>query len=654
MTGRHAALVVFALALARPADAECIAPDQSGTPFLVWPADGDTDVPINAPVVLHWPDPPSICNNNNGCFPGSDRLILRTGDVPVAIWVSEGFAGPGPRMTHPVTMAPMEPLAPQTPYQVVRARPDGSESVVGGFTTGSATDDLPPAGPAVARIEIGPLHDCGPDDHGCCVPTRLRRITIVPVPAAEPVVYAVTYPGGAGTTDQRPPIVGYFYCDGAPGFDRLPTTADGPLPFAIPGGAHELELVATDRAGHRSSPTVVTVVSSCDPASPDGGAVILPPDGGSGGAADASAADGGGGCAVGGRGRPGTAALLALAAIAGLARRRRRALVTLCAAGCAGPAAAPLTRAPACEVPAVTYRLATVSSCPGALALTDNQVFWVNGARGLMSLPKCGSVAPPVERASGVGDRELAADATHVYFISGERVMRLADDGDAPEVVVEDLRSPQQLHVDEQDLFVSGEAICIVGEPCSDAQGLLWRAPKIGGGTPVALYRTGGGQLFDLVGDDEHVYFTGSLQNLPQGVDRIDKRGGPLERLDVGTATSSPYRLAIDAADVYVTTGGEIRRLSTGGGAAEIVVSDELLWDFELGVDDRYVYWVSGPYGAPRAIQRWPKGGGAPAEIVNGFAAERLAIDRGALYFSTCEPTGDGAIYIVATGAGGS
>jgi MYXO-CTERM domain-containing protein len=311
-------LVAVAAAPSRRADA-CSHPAFTRTPFVVAPADGAFDVPLNVVVRLHWP---------GGNLVAGDLLptvVLHTTDgTEVATTSSSGPPwGTGDVSTIVLTVTPAAPLAPLTTYSLTYSDPNqGPLAVeVGSFTTGEATDEVAPATPVLASIDVALPARCSESEFSCCEPHIIDDVTIQVAPVDEPVVYDVL----AGTQliagDLPAPLAGVLFCDeGFATFHNSPV-AGHPAQWMTTGPTASLTVIARDAAGLVSPPLALTVIGRCDTS---GIAIDAGPGGdGAGAAADAADGDEGCGCTVGGAGR-GPGAWVALAAFALFFRRRRR------------------------------------------------------------------------------------------------------------------------------------------------------------------------------------------------------------------------------------------------------------------------------------------------------------------------------------------
>jgi hypothetical protein len=652
-----AAALLLAPTSPRRAEAACPppSPTEAGRPFLVTPADGDRDVPANALLLIHWPDAPFICESPSGCS-GQHGLVLRDADehtVPIFISTFLSF-GPEPRQTRQVTLVPQSPLTPTADYHVVWVHPDGLEETMGRFSAGAPMHQGPPAPPTITGVEVSPLHTCGVDDFGCCGDTPVRRVTLTIAAADEPVTYSTTF-FDRDAADQRE-ITGLFYCDARPQFDFL--SAPGvTTPFVIGGGAHQLAITARARNGSSSTPATINVYASCDPDAPDAGPLAVPADAAMPDAGSGPAPRDDGGCAIGlarsPRHVPGTVSLVVLAVLA--LRRRTRAsrrgfalaglLLCACAADHEATSAGGLTAAPACDVPRTPYLLVSLATCPHALTLDDTHVYWIDSK--LARFPKCGSANPPESLSALATGYDLAVDADAIYYLSGADLIRLPKDGSPASVLLRDREQGfQQLTADADAVYVSTDLVCIVGQPCGDDRGLLWRAAKDGSAVD-AVIRTGGFQLFDVVVDDSEAFFAGNVKGVDGQLGRVAKLGGTPEALRVEGASSSPTALAVDGDALYVGAGAQVYRVGKSGQGASRLAEEPLAVE-DLAVDDEYVYWATSDDQNGGQVRRVSKLGGAAETLADAPDPHDVVVDRGAIYFTTCAHGFAAGVWIMA------
>jgi hypothetical protein len=584
-------------------------------PYLVFPRDGATDVPVDVTATVMW---------SRAFEPDPSLFQLRdvTGVVVMPQTTLLGSWGTGDSPNWTLRVAPGIELSPSTRYDVLVV--DGDVVVtVGSFTTTAVPDDVPPGAPLVADVIVGANHSCQSRLTCCYSEPRVIDVEIVVEPAAEAVVYTIREGGNLVAADTAPPLDGLLACgDRFPEF-RSTATADSPPEWWLSGATHELTLAARDLAGHESEPVTVVVEGNC--ANDDQGTGELPPRTG-------------GGCCAGPGPRSGLGTFALVLGI-GLVIRRR-ALVALMALGCSSSPDLP------CEVPASAYRLASLSACPSKLIQDETHLYWTGGER-LLRFPKCGSSSPPEELAANVTSFDLAVDGSHVYLADVNRLVRVPKIGGALMDVAALSGTPEQFLVDDGDLFATTQAgVCVVGQPCPPSGTLISRMPTDGGPiTPILTHD--GGQIFELIADDEWLYFTGSLINVSAGIHRVPRSGGEMHPvLGEEEAVTSSSIVATAGSIVFVGL-GQLRRVPTFGGFSSSSIADVDGDIGSLAADASHVYFTSGA-GTSGSLSRVPLAGEAPTILVSGTDPSSVAVDGSAVYFATCQSGDDAAVWIMA------
>lgn len=211
-----------------------------------------------------------------------------------------------------------------------------------------------------------------------------------------------------------------------------------------------------------------------------------------------------------------------------------------------------------------------------ALALDDANVYWTNAENGtVMRVPKSGG-SPVAVAAEQDNVAAIAVDATHVYWIAGEAIVRVEKEGGKPpKPVVEGFGQPTGLAVD--DAFVYSY---------STLSGKLSRVPKKGGAAKPVV--TEDVTLHAFFADDRFLYWSIGSEGKAE-LKRLAKAGG--KPSSVVTGQSIPGGLAQDGSSIYWTNGDAIFRADkSGGGATKIV--DKTDRAISLAVDATNVYWT--------------------------------------------------------------
>jgi hypothetical protein len=204
----------------------------------------------------------------------------------------------------------------------------------------------------------------------------------------------------------------------------------------------------------------------------------------------------------------------------------------------------------------------------GPLAVDAERVYATSEEAGIVySIPKSGGKAEPLAHVPLV--RELAVDATHIYFSTGGgnpklgTIGRLAKSGGPPDLLL-------SAHPGIDGLVLSGDEIYFRSNLG------LFALPK-SGGTPRVLYATANHQnVIRLASDGTHLYFFFEAE--PQSGHykpaRMPKSGGVPEVLGPDVALSR--RIALSDTHVYFfrkagLTSDVLVRLPKSGGEPETV-----------------------------------------------------------------------------------
>jgi MYXO-CTERM domain-containing protein len=298
-------LAGLAVLAARPALADCPQAPLIGNVF-VWPALGQTNVPLNTRVLALYPGTATELAN-------PQLALLDAANAPIAATTTE-IPMPGAN-AHLFVLAPTAPLAPSTMYQIAdlvnwHCTAEPCSATLGArfvFTTGATTDTTPPLLP-VPMVATQVPDVCA--DGSCCGPFHGLRTTLAN-PASGAIRYDL-YDSGQLVRSDTPFTIS---TDCAQAGD-VPYQAPVPSVTLAPG-AHHLTLHAFDIANNEAIGTQALDLNLVCPSimTPDAG--VPAPDAG------APADDGGGGgCSAGGTGSPVFVGLVGLGLA--VARRRRR------------------------------------------------------------------------------------------------------------------------------------------------------------------------------------------------------------------------------------------------------------------------------------------------------------------------------------------
>lgn len=175
-----------------------------------------------------------------------------------------------------------------------------------------------------------------------------------------------------------------------------------------------------------------------------------------------------------------------------------------------------------------------------SLALDAKSVYWLAGA-ALMRAPKAGGGATPLAMKLDL-PTSVASDGKYVYWTSGAgTVMRmLPTPGSKPETVANDQEKPDNLFVDDANVFwTAGNKVMTTTKAAPVTKTLA----------------TSDGIVSDFAIDATHVYWVGLNASGDGVVMRAPKDGAaPAEKLASGQA--SPAGISVDKYAIYWSTRG--------------------------------------------------------------------------------------------------
>jgi hypothetical protein len=154
-----------------------------------------------------------------------------------------------------VELAPREPLAPETRYELWMTAPGGRPAVIGEIATGVESDTTPPAWSGVGK----PTWVKAPASPGTCQ-TGKPHALFGHQPAADAVLYAVWLADAAGKIDYaKPPTTWLRDWNGklALGNPSICSPSNADLPAS---GKLRVGLKALDHAGNLSAPSEATLL----------------------------------------------------------------------------------------------------------------------------------------------------------------------------------------------------------------------------------------------------------------------------------------------------------------------------------------------------------------------------------------------------------
>ena len=156
-----------------------------------------------------------------------------------------------------------------------------------------------------------------------------------------------------------------------------------------------------------------------------------------------------------------------------------------------------------------------------------------------------------------------------------------------------------------------------------------------------------------IITDGDAVYYVtgGTVASMNEGtnnIKRISLRDGSVSVLVKGGKLIPEETLATDDKFLYWSDGGNLYRISKGGGESEKIIAGAARPD-EMVMDDQNIYWVmwGGEGSPPQPLMFAPKKGGDPKELTPGYlGTSGIAIDKDFVYWMG----GDGIKKIRKTG----
>jgi hypothetical protein len=291
--------------------------------------------------------------------------------------------------------------------------------------------------------------------------------------------------------------------------------------------------------------------------------------------------------------------------------------------------------------------LASGQTCPWGMAIDATSVYWTNcgdpTGGNVLKVSKAGGEV--VTLASGDRLSGIAVDGTSVYWVAGTSdassgaIMMLPIGGGTPTTLASRPGTPAHLAVDASYVYWTEQMRSAVlkvsltgGAPTTVASGssvwqialsgadVYWmgqgvmKAPKIGG---PAIELTPGLHMLPTAGlavDAKNVYFTsGPPGGGTSGVSTVPSQGGSTSIVYANTSGvfSSPGPIAIDATRAYWADGSNAVfcvRLS-GGTAITLATGQQQV--AAIAVDETAVYWlVNGNASTGRgAVMKFPLAG---------------------------------------------
>ncbi|MDI1430272.1 hypothetical protein [Polyangium sorediatum] len=284
-----------------------------------------------------------------------------------------------------------------------------------------------------------------------------------------------------------------------------------------------------------------------------------------------------------------------------------------------------------CEAPLCTAGEAPVVLVSGAerlsgvLADGDHVYFTQYGAGGaVLRVPKAGGAIETVVPASAWTE-SLVADASSLYFMDGDRVMRASKDGSGTSLLADNEEGSMSIAVDAS--FVYWIAL---------ADQAVRRVSK-SGGTPDTLAKDKDltpDMVPRMIADEDKLYWSASVLWSMPGFHATPKEGGALLVID-GAATT---HFVADSTFLFwiATNASPVRLVRARKDGSEAKTLTE--WPFAssdlapaMAQDENYLYWANGQ---ARIMNRIPKTGGGQVQIFSSpDAIQQFTLDTSCLYY---------------------
>jgi hypothetical protein len=224
-----------------------------------------------------------------------------------------------------------------------------------------------------------------------------------------------------------------------------------------------------------------------------------------------------------------------------------------------------------------------------AIARDDGALYVVDYGAALWQLGKDGSAPTVLAKGNII---TVAADASGVYFVTNEGVLRAGNGGEAP-VLLAPVEGAGSIALDEAWVYVK-----TLGNP-DDPTARVVRVPKTGGA--VALVADCGLEAYhyglqELAVGGSDVYWVAPA---PGTVMKAPKAGGAPVALATGIA--DPVSIAVDGATIYFTVRGKdggsdedraVARVPAAGGAVSYVAHGPSTSAYGVALDATHAYWT--------------------------------------------------------------
>jgi hypothetical protein len=218
--------------------------------------------------------------------------------------------------------------------------------------------------------------------------------------------------------------------------------------------------------------------------------------------------------------------------------------------------------------------------------------------------------------------RDLAVDATHVYYISGHGIWKVAKAGGAPTELASGLVRPTTVKLTSDAVVVLDYKRTIV-------------AVSKTGGTVTPLLQDGNGfaQFWDIAVHEDVVVFLRTSTDHDGVVMSLPLAGGAptvLAETDIGCWPEVGHGLALSPTHAYWGEGISIKRVALNGGEAETVsIANDHAHALAVGPD--HVYWA----GSLGGLSFAPLQGGPATVVQGGGIAGAVVVGSASVYWTS-------------------
>jgi len=218
--------------------------------------------------------------------------------------------------------------------------------------------------------------------------------------------------------------------------------------------------------------------------------------------------------------------------------------------------------------------------------------------------------------------RDLAVDATHVYYSSGHGIWKVAKAGGAPTELALGLVRPATVKLTSNAVVALDYKRTIV-------------TVRKTGETVTTLLEDGNGfaQFWDIAVNEDVVVFLRTSTDHDGVVMSVPLAGGAptvLAEADVGCWPQVGHGIALSPTHAYWGEGLSIRRVALNGGEAESVsIADDHAHALAVGPD--HVYWA----GSLGGISFAPLEGGPATAVQGGGMAGAIAVGSASVYWTS-------------------